>query len=82
MDGRPIYIHKAVVASVSKPLDRLINIPMSEAQSGEAELKDVDGPTFARFCHWAYANFYPAAEFCDRPQDVALAEQNGMFNLH
>ncbi len=55
---------------------------MSEAQSGEAELKDVDGPTFARFCHWAYANFYPAAEFCDRPQDVALAEQNGMFNLH
>lgn len=59
-----------------------MNAPMSEAQSGEAVLQDVDGPTFARFCHWAYADFYPAAEFCNRRQDVALAEQIGMLNLH
>lgn len=58
-----------------------MNAPMSEAQSGEAVLQDVDGPTFARFCHWAYADFYPAAEFCNRRQDVALAEQIGMLNL-
>ncbi len=75
-------MHKTLVANVSKPLDRLINGPMSEAQSGEAELEEVDGLTFTRFCQWAYAGFYPAAEFGDRPQDVALAEQTGMLNLY
>ena len=75
-------MHRKLAASVSKPLDRLINGHMSEAQNGEAGLEEVDGPTFARFCHWAYAGFYPAAEFCDRPQDLALTEQTGMLNLH
>jgi len=82
VDGKSIYMHKTLVANVSKSLDRLINGFMSEAQSGEAELEEVDGLTFTRFCQWAYAGFYPAAEFGDRPQDVALAEQTGMLNLY
>ena len=76
-----MYIHKTLVASVSKPLDRLMNGNMSEAQSGEGGLEEVDGPTFARFCHWAYAGFYRAAEASNRLEDIAPASQSSMSNL-
>ena len=62
VDGKPFYVHKDVIARVSKPLDRLVNGSMREAQCGEAVLENVDGATFARFCQWAYAGYYPAAE--------------------
>ncbi len=75
-------MHRTLVTSVSKPLDCLINGHMFKAQNGEAGLEEVDESTFARFCHWVYASFYPAAGFCDRPQDVALTEHTGVLNLH
>lgn len=73
-----MYIHKASIARVSKPLERLINGHMCEAQNGVAVIEGVDKQTFARFCHWTYAGYYPAEEYCDRLKDVALAEQTGM----
>lgn len=76
-----MHIHKTLVASVSKPLDRLMNGNMSEAQIGEGGLEEVDGPTFARFCHWAYAGFYRAAEASNRLEDIAPASQSSMSNL-
>lgn len=53
MDSKPVkygvYIH------TTKPLDRLINGPKSEAQSGEAGLEEVmTRAMFVRFCYWAY----------------------------
>ena len=65
-----MYIHKASIARVSKPLERLVN--------GIAVLEGLDKQTFARFCHWIYADYYPAEENCDRPNEVVLAEQTGM----
>ena len=52
-----MHIHKTLVASVSKPLDRLMSGNMSEAQSGEGGLEEVNGPTFARFWHWPMPAF-------------------------
>ena len=73
-----MYIHKASIVRVSKPLERLVNGHMREAQNGVAVLEGVDKHTFARFCHWIYAGYYPAEEYCDRPKEVVLAEQTGM----
>jgi hypothetical protein len=73
-----MYIHKASIARVSKPLECLINGRMCEAQNGVAVLEGVDKQTFARFCHWTYAGYYPADKYCDRPKDVVLGEQTGM----
>ena len=76
-----MYVHKTLVASVSKPLDRLVNGNMSEAQSGEGGLEEVHRPTFARFCYWAYTGFYRAAEASNRLEDIAPARQTSMSNL-
>lgn len=71
VDGKPVYVHRELIARVSKPLDRMINGGMREAKTGEAELKNVDGATFARFCHWVYAGHYPAAKHAVRPEKEA-----------
>lgn len=31
VDGKPFYVHKDVIARISKPLDRLVNGNMREA---------------------------------------------------
>ena len=63
IDGEPFYIHADLVSSHSKPLDRMINGHMEEAQKGFATLKDVDTGTFVRFIEWAYRGYYTAADF-------------------
>ena len=77
IEGKPLYIHAALVTQVSKPLDRMINGYMSEAQEGFAELKEVDEGTFVRFIQWAYNGYYDAGEFkIDSPGlDSALLEE-------
>lgn len=60
IDGHPLYIHAGLVSLHSKPLDRLMNGHMAEAQQGFAVLEDVDAETFARFIQWAYSGFYSA----------------------
>ena len=63
IEGTPLYIHAALVTQVSKPLDRMINGYMSEAQEGFAEIKEVDEGTFVRFIQWAYNGEYEPGEF-------------------
>lgn len=76
-----MYIHRDLVASVSKPLGCLTNGKMSEARNGEAVLEDVDKLTFARFCQWVYEGYYDAEVHRDRPKDTAIAEKTGIWNF-
>ena len=77
IDGNPLYIHAELVSRNSKPLDRMINGYMSEAQEGFAVIKDVDEGTFVRFIQWAYNRYYEAGKFkidSSRP-DSALPKE-------
>ncbi|KAL2036743.1 hypothetical protein N7G274_010538 [Stereocaulon virgatum] len=67
IDGKPLYIHAALVSRNSKPLGRLINGPMAEAQQGFAVIDDVDEGTFVRFIQWAYNGYYDAAKHENDP---------------
>lgn len=73
VDGEPLYIHTDLVSFHSKPLDRMINGPMAEAQQGFATLEDVDEGTFVRFIEWAHKGYYTAAEFRAVETEVVLA---------
>ena len=77
IDGKPLYIHAELVSQNSKPLDRMINGYMSEAQEGFAVIKDVDEGTFVRFIQWAYTGYYEAGKFkIDPPRaDSALSNE-------
>ena len=63
VDGEPLYIHADLVSLHSKPLDRMMNGSMTEAQEGFATLEDVDEGTFVRFIEWAHKGYYTAADF-------------------
>ena len=73
IDGNPLYIHAELVSRNSKPLDRMINGYMSEAQKGFAVIKDVDEGTFVRFIRWAYNGYYEAGKFKIDPPRVCPA---------
>ena len=77
INGNPLYIHAELVARNSKPLDRMINGHMSEAQNGFAVIQDVDEGTFVRFIEWAYNGYYEAGELkIDSPKaGSALVEE-------
>lgn len=76
IDGEPLYIHADVVSLHSKPLDRLMNGYMGEAQKGFATLPDVDEATFVRFIEWAYKGYYTAAEFSTVEEEDRCAEND------
>ena len=63
VDGEPLYIHADLASFHSKPLDRMINGHMAEAQKGFATLEDVDQGTFVRFIEWAHRGYYTAGKF-------------------
>lgn len=63
VDGEALYIHAGLVSLHSKPLDRMMNGSMTEAQEGFATLEDVDEGTFVRFIQWAHKGYYTAANF-------------------
>ena len=78
IDGNPLYIHAELVSRHSKPLDRMINGNMSEAQSGRAIIEDVDEETFLRFIQWAYSGYYEAGKFkidSPRPGSTLVEEE-------
>lgn len=90
VEGESLYIHANLVSLHSKPLDRMINGHMAEAQEGLATLKDVGVDTFVRFIEWAYKGYYTAAEFTtvahespprarspSRDDAVATAQEDG-----
>lgn len=78
-----MYIHRNVITRVSKPLDRLMNGDMREAHSGEAEIRNVDEATFARFSQWAYTGHYtPGVSLIRAEKDgAALAGESGTCKL-
>ena len=59
----PMFIHAELVSLHSKPLDRMINGHMAEAQESVATLRDVDEATFNRFIQWAYTGYYFPADY-------------------
>ena len=63
VQGVPLYVHAALIADCSAPLDRMINGHLSEAIQGFALLNDVDEGTFVRFIRWTYTKDYTAAEY-------------------
>ena len=69
VEGEPFYIHTDLVSLHSKPLDRMMNGHMAEAQEGLATLKEVDRDTFVRFIEWAHKGYYTAAEFIPVAED-------------
>ena len=69
VEGEPLYIHTDLVSLHSKPLDRMMNGHMAEAQKGFATLEDVDKDTFVRFIEWAHKKYYTAAKFTTLVED-------------
>ena len=76
VDGEPLYIHTDLVSLHSKPLDRLMNGYMAEAEKGFATLPDVDGATFVRFIEWAHKGYYTAAEFSTDVEEDRCTEND------
>lgn len=74
VNGKSIYIHKALITKISGPLDRLVSNGMLEMQEGRAYLDDESEATVTRFAHWAYAGFYFAGEISKRPDMEARNE--------
>ena len=72
MQGKSLYVHTALIAKVSEPLERLVNGEISEAQSGQAVLQDEDEATFVRFCSWIYSGTYRAEPFAERLNSESL----------
>ena len=74
-----MYIHKASIVRVLKPLERSVNNHMCEVQNAIVVLKNVDTHTFVFFCHWIYADYYSAEKYCDRSKKIVLIEQFDMW---
>ena len=66
VQGNAFYLHAALVSRHSRPLDRMMNGDMSEAQKGYAVLEDVDEGTFGRFTEWAYEGYYTPGQVIHR----------------
>ncbi|ETS81043.1 hypothetical protein PFICI_06045 [Pestalotiopsis fici W106-1] len=58
---KEFMIHSSLLASLSKPLDSLINGPL-KAHNGVTHLPETDEATFDRFCQFAYRGDYEVAE--------------------
>ncbi|KFY94697.1 hypothetical protein V498_03766 [Pseudogymnoascus sp. VKM F-4517 (FW-2822)] len=63
-----VTVHAAAIAKQSQALDRLINGPMEEAQTGIARFEDVHEDTFVRVCQFAYTGDYETPVFIQRPK--------------
>ncbi|KAL8846042.1 MAG: hypothetical protein Q9221_008837 [Calogaya cf. arnoldii] len=58
VEGKTFYLHAALVSHHSKPLDRMMNGKLSEAQKGYATLEEVEEDTFGRFAEWINKGYY------------------------
>ena len=52
------YVHADLIAAISKPLNRLMNVDMQEKSNGYAELPGVSQETFEKFLEWLYTGRY------------------------
>ncbi|KAF6820469.1 hypothetical protein CSOJ01_00725 [Colletotrichum sojae] len=58
-------IHSVLVASLSEPLHKLVNLPLEEAKRRRAVWDHCDVETFAAFSEFAYTKRYSVPEFND-----------------
>ncbi|KAI4278610.1 MAG: hypothetical protein L6R38_005204 [Xanthoria sp. 2 TBL-2021] len=75
VEGKAFYIHAALVSHHSRPLDRMMNGDMSEAQKGYATLEEVDEGIFSRFAEWVNKGYYTSAEVINRSLDESTSEK-------
>ncbi|KAL5412518.1 hypothetical protein PMIN04_009820 [Paraphaeosphaeria minitans] len=54
----PIVVHAGAIASLSKPLDRLVNGGMLEAQENVARFPELQAQDFERICEFSYCGNY------------------------
>ncbi|KAI4226698.1 MAG: hypothetical protein L6R36_002953 [Xanthoria steineri] len=80
VEGTAFYIHAALVSQHSRPLDRMINGGMSEAQKGYAVLEDVDQGTFGRFAEWVNKGYYTSGEVIDRSLNESTSAKSLVMN--
>ncbi|KAL6720044.1 hypothetical protein ACLMJK_001965 [Lecanora helva] len=80
IDGKPFYIHKELASCHSKPLDRMMNGYLAEAQQGSAVLNEIHFETFNRFIQWAYVGYYSPADFhiAGRSTDDGVGEKGNV----
>ncbi|KAK2759336.1 hypothetical protein FQN54_002814 [Arachnomyces sp. PD_36] len=52
------YVHSDAIRKNSQPLRALMEQPMLEAQTGEAELSDIEPQTFFKVCQFMYTGDY------------------------
>lgn len=76
VEGTAFYLHAGLGSHHSRPLDRMINGDMSEAQKGYAVLEGVEESTFARFAEWAYQGYYTSAVVIYRLLDDSGSEKS------
>lgn len=76
VEGTAFFLHAGLVSHHSRPLDRMINGDMSEAQKGYAVLEGVEEDTFARFAEWAYQGYYTSAVVIYRLLDDSGSEKS------
>jgi hypothetical protein len=68
-----IVVQAAAISSLSKPLDRLINGDMREAQENCARMQDLKPEDFERICEFAYRGDYTTPT----PIDINASESDG-----
>ncbi|KAL8884425.1 MAG: hypothetical protein Q9192_006848 [Flavoplaca navasiana] len=76
VEGTAFYLHAALVSHCSKPLDRMMNGEMSEAQKGYATLADIEEGTFGRFAEWVNKGYYTPGEVFTYPLDGSGSERS------
>ncbi|KAL8844421.1 MAG: hypothetical protein Q9176_001331 [Flavoplaca citrina] len=76
VEGTAFYLHAALVSHYSKPLDRMMNGEVSEAQEGYATLEDVEEGTFGRFAEWLNKGYYTPGEVFTRPLDESRPKKS------
>ncbi|KAI4940353.1 hypothetical protein J4E86_010987 [Alternaria arbusti] len=67
----PVVAHAQVMASLSKPFDRLINGPMRESEEKCATLPEVEKPIFLGLVEFAYRSDYTTGSY---PNDAQSSE--------
>lgn len=73
-DEREFYLHGALVASLSEPLNAIINGSFAEASTGVVAWPDVDEASFVHFTQFAYTGSYHVQEIPSvKPSDDIAA---------
>ncbi|KAL8658055.1 MAG: hypothetical protein Q9226_001315 [Calogaya cf. arnoldii] len=76
VEGKAFYLHAALVSHHSKPLDRMMNGKLSEAQKGYATLEEVEEATFGRFAEWVNKGYYTPGEVSSHLRNDSTSERS------